>query len=311
MGRPNKAGVCKCGHETRYWHDPETGQCMHGLAWKGHAASPFGGCPCVRKVKGKKMNGTMKTSTTTKTTPIVTVRREVIARALDKIISGFEDLRTEILATGDETSMTSLLDNAPKKSPRTPAAATRAPMVGGRVSVGEVTSSRPAPVETAAPSGVKRVLHDGTLGKAERSILHPIAQRTPQRTSRAQAAILSGYSVTSSSFSNALTELRTLGYITGHGDELVATADGCAVAGAGPLPKGGELFAMWAPKLGLCERKVLETLVASKEAVARDDLAEVSGYSPTSSSFANALSKLRSLKLAHGSKHITASEELF
>lgn len=83
-----KAGLCKCTHEIRYWHNAETGACAFASGFNGAGephppASLFGGCPCVRKVKGK------KTMTKRETTQPVTVRREEIMGALDKLHEAF------------------------------------------------------------------------------------------------------------------------------------------------------------------------------------------------------------------------------
>jgi len=55
---------------------------------------------------------------------------------------------------------------------------------------------------------------DGTknngLKKPERLILAVLAQRNPRASSRSQMSILSGYSIKSSSFANALSKLRSL-----------------------------------------------------------------------------------------------------
>jgi len=118
----NKAGVCKCGHEIRYWHDPATGQCMVGREWKGHAPSVAGACDCVRKVKAKKMNGTTK-----KVTRPVTVDGAVVAGALQSIQRAHMTIASEIGAlllelergkTEGAQPIPRLLDDAPATSSR-------------------------------------------------------------------------------------------------------------------------------------------------------------------------------------------------
>lgn len=131
----NKAGVCKCGHEIRYWHDPATGQCMVGREWKGHAPSVAGACDCVRKVKAKKMNGT------TKTTHTVTVDGDGVLAAFDALIKAHEvglhalrNLRAALLAGRTKTEgtrpITQLLEPAPAPSSRAEVPASAAPSRG-------------------------------------------------------------------------------------------------------------------------------------------------------------------------------------
>lgn len=153
----------------------------------------------------------------------------------------------------------------------------------------------------------------GGLPKAELSILTAIAQRAPRPTSRAQASILSGYSIKSSTFANACGALRSQGLIDGRGDDMRITDAGRKAAGKVPtMPSGAELVAFWADRLPKAESIILQTIVDRyPRAVGKDDLATRSGYSATSSSFANAIGKLRSLALVHGRGEFMASRDLF
>jgi uncharacterized protein DUF87 len=142
---------------------------------------------------------------------------------------------------------------------------------------------------------------DQKLGRCERELLKVLVQRAPRTTSRPQLAILSGYSSSSSSFANALGTLRSSGFAQNTGaDAIVATDDG--IRWAGPVPaiprdQAGRV-AHWKSRLGKCEASVLGVLVeVYPDALSRERLAEKAGYSPTSSSFANALGRLRTLEL--------------
>lgn len=152
-----------------------------------------------------------------------------------------------------------------------------------------------------------------SLGKAERAILNVLAQRYPNKTTRSQASILSGYSATSSSFANALGFLRSRGFILGAGDALLATEDGLNQVGEiEPIPTGVALVAYWRDKLGKAERVILQALVDAYPAhLSKEQVSEASGYSLTSSSLANALGKLRTLELIEGRGEIRASEVFF
>jgi hypothetical protein len=178
----------------------------------------------------------------------------------------------------------------------------------------EAEKPRPAPrqIQPAfshprAPTPRER--HQVALSRCARAILGVVAQRAPAPTTAAQAAILSGYSVTSSGFANALSELRTKGLIEGSRDELRVTTAGIEVTGpVSPLPSGEALVDYWKGKLGRCEREILQVLVDARGALPKSEIATRSGYSETSSGFANALSKLRTLQLADGYQEVRASE---
>ena len=174
---------------------------------------------------------------------------------------------------------------------------------------------RPAPTSVAprreAAPRAQDVPADGTLGKAHRQLLTALAQNRDGLT-RDQLSLLSGYSVNSSHFANVLGALRSAGYVK-RGDPIEATAEGRAALGHyEPLPEGAGLRAYWLNRLGRADRALLQVLIdAHPGSVTKDDLSERSGYSVTSSHFANMLGKLRTLKLAVGYGEIKASDALF
>jgi hypothetical protein len=143
-----------------------------------------------------------------------------------------------------------------------------------------------------APSGEKK------LGRCERALLAVLAERPTQATSVAQLSILSGYSLSSSSFTNALGTLRSRRLANGPRDDIRITSEGVTEAGHVPrAPRSGqELLAYWCAKLKKAERTILAALV-EYGAHERAELAEATGYSQTSSSFTNAIGQLRTLKL--------------
>ena len=169
-----------------------------------------------------------------------------------------------------------------------------------------------APVREV-PGSPQATMREGTvssLGKCERTLLSALVRNSPQPMSAAQLAILSGYSPRSSGFANALGRLRSIGYVGGSRDALAATVAGvAAIPKPEPMPKGAELRQLWMGKLGKCESALLSTL-AIEECFSRDELAQASGYSPTSSGFANALGRLRSLELVQRGEPIRISKEL-
>lgn len=185
---------------------------------------------------------------------------------------------------------------------------------------GAMTINRARQIMNGSGDGkVPRALYTPTadiaagLGKAERAILIAAAQRHPKPASRAQLSILSGYSSTSSSFSNACGALRTAGYLEGRGDDNRITAAGIAVLGSYERPpRGRGLIEWWAGKLGKAERSMLHAVTqAYPKPVSKATLSKITGYSDTSSSFSNALGKLRSLQLIEGRGEVRASDVFF
>jgi uncharacterized protein DUF87/helicase HerA-like protein len=109
-----------------------------------------------------------------------------------------------------------------------------------------------SPPSTARPSPKHNGFHadammldenvgDVKLSRAARAVLAVLAQHPGGRT-KAQVSILSGYSMKSSSFANALGELRSAGLAT-RGEPIRITENGQALASdVEPLPSGEELL---------------------------------------------------------------------
>jgi len=142
-----------------------------------------------------------------------------------------------------------------------------------------------------------------------------LAQRGKARvaTTAAQLAILSRYSLRSSTFANALSELRMAGYASGGRESLRIEPLGVRHAGhTAPYPTGTALLHYWCEQLSRAERTMLEELYrAHPRSIARETLGTRTGYSTASSTFANALSKLRVLQLASGSGEIKIAPVFF
>ncbi len=197
-----------------------------------------------------------------------------------------------------------------------------APLAVLRPTTGEVSSSRSSsagPVPDAArtrprptPSSGPDATLNSALPRAQARLLHVLVQNDRTLTAQ-QLALLSGYSIKSSGFANALGALRSAGLAIGGRDAIRATDAGIEAAGdVPPLPTGRALVEHWAGQLGKAERTLLLILVhAWPQAMSADELAEASGYSRKSSGFANALGRLRGLQLASGgAPAITAADEL-
>jgi len=144
----------------------------------------------------------------------------------------------------------------------------------------------------------------GPLTGPEQRILDALAWLEscgiPCPFSRTQVAFVAGYSPKSSAFANTLSSARTKGLIDYPTSGMVAATDEGAAVGRGPeaAPSREDLHARVMGLLSGPQRRVLEPLLAVwPEDYDREQLAELAGYSPTSSAFANTVSSLRTLGL--------------
>lgn len=139
---------------------------------------------------------------------------------------------------------------------------------------------------------------DVVLGKCARTLLTVLVQFHPKTCSKNRLALVSGYSLTSSGFSNAVSELRVRGLLEGS-SELSPTDAGRAEIGSNyqPLPEGDEAVSHWIGKLGKCPSALLSGIRDNGGRVQKSELAHFTGYSITSSGFSNGLSELRVLGL--------------
>lgn len=162
-----------------------------------------------------------------------------------------------------------------------------------------------------APNELMPALSGGKIPRCARAILSVLLSRNRAVSSRL-IALQSGYSIKSSGFKNALSSLRTRGWISGGGEAVELTIEGAEefrrVGGEGASVIDP---AYWSSKLHKCERSIFERLVACRCSRTKEELAAETGYSVTSSGFKNALSKLRGLQLIEGKPDIKLVDELF
>jgi len=153
---------------------------------------------------------------------------------------------------------------------------------------------------------------DGKLPLAERKTLAALAQYPEGRTKQ-QVAILTGYAVTGGGFNNALSSLRSKGWIEGGKDRLKITEQGRGALGTWePLPTGRALADHWFASLPKAERSILRVLIdAYPASLTKVDVATASGYEPAGGGFNNALSRLRTLELITGRGELQASGDFF
>lgn len=152
---------------------------------------------------------------------------------------------------------------------------------------------------------------DPALDRCQRAILTVLVQQR-KALPKARLALMAGYSPSSGGFNNALSKLRSAGRIEGRG-ETSPTSRGIKAAGrVPPLPHGSELLEYWLrhPRLDKCSRAIVSALRTKRGAVGKEELAGLTGYSPNSGGFNNALSKLRTLGLVYGRGHVELAEDL-
>jgi hypothetical protein len=178
-----------------------------------------------------------------------------------------------------------------------------APVIAPRLSPSAVEGSAPKPAHPASVS---------PLPKAERSLLAVLAQY-PQGRNKSQLAILSGYAVNGGGFNNAISALRSPGFLAGGKDRLNITPDGLAALGDwDPLPTGPALRDYWLRMLSKSERACLTALIEYyPNTLDRDNVARAAGYTPGTGGVNNALSRLRTLELITGRDQLKASDVLF
>lgn len=147
---------------------------------------------------------------------------------------------------------------------------------------------------------------------AERKILTALAQY-PEGRAKNQVAVLTGYAVNGGGFNNALSSLRTKGWIEGAGHLCRITHPGRIALGSyEPLPTGRALQDYWLAQLAKAERAILSALISVYPSpLDKVRLGERTGYEPGGGGFNNALSRLRTLDLIHGSGELRASDEIF
>ena len=131
-----------------------------------------------------------------------------------------------------------------------------------------------------------------SLGKCETAILAALAQHGECDIGR--LALLSGYRK-SGGFKNSISKLRILGYLDGpNTGTMQITDEGMRAGNWGELPAGRDLFRYWlnSPRMGVCERAIMEALNGKDNGLTMDEIAEATEYA-VSGGFKNSLSKLR------------------
>jgi uncharacterized protein len=221
-----------------------------------------------------------------------------IAPAIWKMSAALRDL---VIAGNEQTPAPELRSTA--------AGSARGEVAGtGRAARAAAQPSPTPPTVRSATTPVP-ASPDAPLPKAQRAILTVLAQHGRRTTQ--QVALLTAYSGKSGGFRNALSSLRTAGYIEGRGDVTITDTGRAALGTWTPLPTGRALVDWWCGQLGKAEKAILLLAVdVHPYPVAVAEVAARTGYSASSGGFRNALSRLRTLELIAGRGEIRANDML-
>lgn len=233
--------------------------------------------------------------------------RTKLAEAASQISDMYDQLTAlqhTVAGIGTATASTA----APRPAP----AAKAAPIAPAAPSTDPPVAQRPtAPAAPPRPALVAASIGASGLGKAERAVLAVLATYGPRTHS--QVALQAGYSSKGGGFNNALGRLRSTGRIVGGRDRIEITDQGVEDLGDfDPLPTGRALVDHWMRTLGKAERSILMVLVdAWPASLTNEEIAERTEYSAGGGGFNNALGKLRTLELIHGTRSAnSAADEL-
>lgn len=167
---------------------------------------------------------------------------------------------------------------------------------------GTVTHHVELPADPVGATGQK----GGPLGRCALLIAGAVNAHGPM--SRVRAAVLTGYKHSGGGFRNALSELRTLGFI--QGSDPIESTDRFLV---GPRPaRGKALVELWNAQLGACAREILRVLLDHFDPqhplayfpvsgiAARTKSGDGTPYQSTGGGFRNSVSELRGTGLVVG-----------
>lgn len=170
-------------------------------------------------------------------------------------------------------------------------------------------SARSPTVSRSVPPIVEREGEE-KLGKGELKVLGVLAEFPEGRTQN-ELAFLAGYSANASTIGVILSGLRKRGLVE-PGQPIRPTQEGLdTIGGTVERPTGQELLDHWLdhPRMGKGERSVLLALVdLYPEVPTMEELADLTGYSPTASTLGVILSSLRKLGLVEKGQRRVAAE---
>lgn len=219
-------------------------------------------------------------------------------------VKAVEDARRQLTSTAAAltAAITTLQAGTPAPASAPPAPTTRR------------AGATPDPADAAPPPPPMLVAGDGKLPKAQRLVLAALAPYYPQPRTKTQIALLAGYASNGGGFNNAISALRSAGFITGSGAAITVTPAGLDALGPfAPLPTGEALRQHWLGQLGRAPRLILTALCQAWPATLnKTDIGVATSYQPDGGGFNNAISRLRTLELITGpGTALRASDDLF
>lgn len=155
----------------------------------------------------------------------------------------------------------------------------------------------------------------GPVSGSPKELLRVLVSYYPEALPRARAAAIAKIKPRSSTFRNAISQLKTRGYVNVEGDMLQATQAG--IDNLGEVPRGPEtpeeVRNRWLRELPDGPRALLEVLIGQHpSSISRAQLAELCSLDPNVSTFRNYLSHLRTRGLITTSgDQISAAATLF
>lgn len=243
-----------------------------------------------------------------------------LERALSKtalrVDAVWSQLRTIVDEVGDSADHLDRLRKELTEKPQLPAPA--------YVATTPVPTLAPRSVQPVAPAPVRR--DNGTnnpadtgLGKTPQKMLDAMAFLESigfSPATREAVAGLCGISASTGTFRNYLTALRTPGYMQDVGDSQMQITDaGRRGARMLDIRSLGQLHDIWRSKLGSTQRRMLDVLIVAgpNVPVSRAYLATAVGIDPTTGTFRNYLTDLRTPRIMRDidKAHVAATDLLF
>lgn len=133
------------------------------------------------------------------------------------------------------------------------------------------------------------------LNLCARKIYSFLFENPEREFTKTQLSVMTGYSMKSSGFINALSQLNVAGMIKRDGNHIILGKEMPEFANESVGEYRTDLILA---KLGKCPRMIFKILLDNPlNEYSKEELAELTGYSTTSSGFINSLSKLSSMKL--------------
>jgi len=230
-----------------------------------------------------------------------------------------QQIQVPIFKNGEVDRLEKIIKTLTVLADNLPTVASQLAEVGMGIRSALISARTPAPARApiAAPPAISQehsapvVAGMVKMDKARRAVMTVLAQY-PMGRAKNQLALLSGYAVNGGGFANAISGLRSAGFLSGGKDRIVATPSGFAALGEWtPLPTGPALRDYWLTQLSKAERACLSVLIENyPQEMHKDEIAIRAGYTPGTGGVNNAFSRLRTLELITGRVTLKASDTL-